>query len=215
MITGTKQNKDRKKKEGQFQWLLSLPDEQQQAYKDYLLDNESVCAVIKKFKHTYKDISPPAIQNLIDNNPHIKSKENQNISKLNKEMVLEFLSSKKLEYVEYSEVEEKKRILIRDKREIEIYDSIVKKSFKGNICIVFNLLNQAIITTYFNEITDNHSTRDKNKLEKASLNITFDEETKELIVKDSEESKYIEDYGPAAQKLPNIKVVSKIELRKK
>ncbi|GHT23711.1 hypothetical protein AGMMS4957_15640 [Bacteroidia bacterium] len=188
ILKGTIHNYEREKNIEQKQWLLSVPELQKANYKDYIVTRESCSAIIKKFKRTYQNISHEKAREIIGNNKHIKDKEKQNIGTLIDSMVMTFLYSPNLEYIEYSELRDEKRILIRDDSTIiTIVDEKNERVYNCNLCIVFNLERQRIITSYFNEINDKHNTRNKLKLENATaFEALFDEKTGDLKVQTKE-----------------------------
>lgn len=181
---GKKNNYERKKNIAQKQWLISVSDNQRTQFKDYIINYESANAIIKKFNHTYQNIDYEKIKKIIANNKHITNKEKKYICTLTDSMVMTFLHSPKLEYIEYSEIGDEKRILIRDNSTVlTITDEKKEKIHTVNLCIVFNLEQQRIITSYFNEINDKHYTRSKLKLESAiTFNATFEKDNNKLNV---------------------------------
>lgn len=66
-----------------------------------------------------------------------------------KDMIIEFNSTKKGNNID-------KRVLLRSKDEYEV--KIDNNIVKCNLCFVVSLLNNEIVTVYYNESKDNHNT---------------------------------------------------------
>lgn len=122
----------------------------------------------KKHISQMKDYEIEAIKNAIDNNPyhsvkysaHLKHKEGLNF---NPNIITRVLSNKNIEenIIEFNIIKKEDqiidcRLLLRDTQAYPFYDIASHKTINGNFCFVYSLINNCIVTAYWNKEKDEH-----------------------------------------------------------